>query len=88
MAFVRFWRARSIAMLTLGFREMDSFSQAKLSYVYGLRDQIAQLVWNLILKERMKSQSQVDGLTGLLSYSYFPGGRSARESPQVPEVTP
>jgi len=24
----------------------------------------------------------------LLSYSYFPGGRSARESPQVPEVTP
>lgn len=62
---------QAIAMLTLGFREMDSFSQAKLSYVYGLRDQIAQLVWNLILKERMKSQSQVDGLTGLLSYSYF-----------------
>jgi diguanylate cyclase (GGDEF)-like protein/putative nucleotidyltransferase with HDIG domain len=62
---------QSIAMLTLGFREMDSFSQAKLSYVYGLRDQIAQLVWNLILKDRMKSQSQVDSLTGLLSYSYF-----------------
>lgn len=62
---------QAIAMLTLGFREMDSFSQAKLSYVYGLRDQIAQLVWNLVLKERMKSQSQVDGLTGLLSYSYF-----------------
>jgi diguanylate cyclase (GGDEF)-like protein/putative nucleotidyltransferase with HDIG domain len=62
---------QAVAMITLGFREMDSFSQAKLSYVYGLRDQIAQLAWNLIMKERMKAQSQVDGLTGLLSYSYF-----------------
>jgi hypothetical protein len=30
---------QAIAMITLGFREMDSFSQAKLSYVYTLRDQ-------------------------------------------------
>lgn len=64
---------QSIAMLTLGFREMDSFSQAKLSYVYTLRDQIAQLIWNLVLQDRMKSQSQVDNLTGLLSYTYFQG---------------
>jgi diguanylate cyclase (GGDEF)-like protein/putative nucleotidyltransferase with HDIG domain len=64
---------QAIAMLTLGFREMDSFSQAKLSYVYGLRDQVAQLAWNLILQGRMKAQAQVDNLTGLLSYTYFQG---------------
>lgn len=62
-----------IALLTLGFREMDSFSQAKLSYVYTVRDQVAQLIWNLILQERMQSQAQVDNLTGLLSYTYFQG---------------
>ena len=62
---------RVIAMLTLGFREMDAFSQAKLSYVYTLRDQIAQLIWNLILQDRMNSQAQIDNLTGLLSYTYF-----------------
>lgn len=64
---------QAIAMLTLGFRVMDSFSQAKLSYVYTLRDQIAQLIWNLILQDRMKSQAQIDNLTGLLSYTYFQG---------------
>lgn len=64
---------QAIAMLTLGFREMDSFSQAKLSYVYTLRDQIAQLTWNLIMQERMKAQAQIDNLTGLLSYTYFQG---------------
>ncbi len=63
----------AIAMLTLGFKEMDAFSQAKLSYVYTLRDQIAQLIWNLILQDRMKSQTQVDNLTGLMNYSYFQG---------------
>ncbi|HEY9746216.1 MAG TPA: diguanylate cyclase [Oculatellaceae cyanobacterium] len=62
-----------IALLTLGFKEMDSFSQAKLSYVYTLRDQLAQLVWNLILRERMQVQAQIDNLTGLLSYTYFQG---------------
>ena len=81
---------QTIAMFTLGFREMDSFSQAKLSYVYGLRDQIAQLVWNLVLKDRMKSQSQVDGLTGLLSYSYFQSALEreiARADQQAGSVT-
>ncbi|MEB3286571.1 MAG: diguanylate cyclase [Vampirovibrionales bacterium] len=62
---------KTIAMMTLGFAEMDSFSQAKLSYVYTMRDQIAQLVWNLVLQERMKSQAQFDNLTGLLSHSYL-----------------
>lgn len=62
---------KTIAMMTLGFQEMDAFSQAKLSYVYTMRDQIAQLVWNLVLQDRMKSQSQIDNLTGLASYSYF-----------------
>ncbi len=62
---------RSVAMITLGFSEVDAFSQAKLSYVYTLRDQIAQLVWNLTLKERMSCQTQVDTLTGLLTHSYF-----------------
>lgn len=62
---------RAIAMVTLGFSEIDAFSQAKLSYVYTIRDQIAQLVWNLILQERMKNQAQVDNLTGLLSHSSF-----------------
>lgn len=64
---------QAIAMLTLGFKEMDAFSQAKLSYVYMLRDQIAQLIWNLVLQDRMKNQAQVDNLTGLLSYTYFQG---------------
>lgn len=64
---------QAIAMLTLGFREMDAFSQAKLSYVYSLRDQIAQLIWNLILQDLMKNQAQVDNLTGLLSYTFFQG---------------
>jgi diguanylate cyclase (GGDEF)-like protein/putative nucleotidyltransferase with HDIG domain len=63
----------AIAMMTLGYREMDAFSQAKLSYVYSLRDQVAQLIWNLVLRDRMKSQAQVDNLTGLLSYTYFQG---------------
>lgn len=62
---------KTIAMMTLGFSEMDAFSQAKLSYVYTLRDQVAQLIWNLVLQDRMKSQAQIDNLTGLLSYSYF-----------------
>ncbi|MBX2859747.1 MAG: diguanylate cyclase [Vampirovibrio sp.] len=62
---------RAVAMITMGFNEIDSFSQAKLSYVYTLRDQIAQLVWNLVLQDRMKNQAQVDSLTGLLSHSYF-----------------
>lgn len=62
---------RVIAMVTLGFSEVDAFSQAKLSYVYTLRDQIAQLVWNLTLQDRMKSQAQVDTLTGLLTHTYF-----------------
>ncbi len=60
----------TIAMLTLGFREVDAFSQAKLSYIYGLRDPMAQLIWNLILRDRMKPQTQIDNLTGLLSYTY------------------
>ncbi len=63
--------SKAIAMITLGFAEMDAFSQAKLSYVYTLRDQVAQLVWNLVLQDRMKLQAQIDNLTGLLSYSYF-----------------
>ena len=62
---------KAIAIVTLGFCEIDAFSQAKLSYVYTIRDQIAQLVWNLILQERMKHQAQVDNLTGLLSHSSF-----------------
>ncbi|MBY0404915.1 MAG: GGDEF domain-containing protein, partial [Cyanobacteria bacterium] len=62
---------RSIALITLGFSTIDAFSQAKLSYVYTIRDQVAQLVWNLILQERMKNQSQVDSLTGLLSHTSF-----------------
>jgi diguanylate cyclase (GGDEF)-like protein len=62
---------RTVALLTLGFQELDGFSQAKLSYVYGLRDALAQLIWNLILQERMKAQTQVDNLTGLLSYTCF-----------------
>ena len=60
-----------IAMLTLGFGEMDAFSQAKLSYVYGLRDSLAQVLWNLILREHMKYQAQMDNLTGLPSYTCF-----------------
>lgn len=62
---------RAIALITLGFHELDAFSQAKLSYIYTIRDQIAQLVWNLTLQDRMKTQAQIDNLTGLLSYSYF-----------------
>lgn len=62
---------KAIAMMTLGFAEVDAFSQAKLSYLYTLRDQIAQLVWNLTLRERMKSQAQIDTLTGLLTHTYF-----------------
>ncbi|MBK8190704.1 MAG: diguanylate cyclase [Vampirovibrionales bacterium] len=62
---------RVIAMITLGFSEVDAFSQAKLSYVYTLRDQIAQLVWNLTLQDRMKSQAQIDTLTGLMTHTYF-----------------
>lgn len=60
-----------VAMMTLGFGEMDAFSQAKLSYVYGLRDSLAQVLWNLILREHLKYQAQMDNLTGLLSYTCF-----------------
>ncbi len=62
---------RAVATLTLGFTEVDSFSQAKLSYLYTLRDQVAQLMWNLILKERMQFQAQMDSLTGLITHSTF-----------------
>jgi diguanylate cyclase (GGDEF)-like protein len=62
---------RAVALLTLGFQELDGFSQAKLSFMYGLRDSLAQLIWNLILQERLKAQTQVDNLTGLLSYTCF-----------------
>lgn len=62
---------KTIALLTIGLTEMDAFAQAKLSYVYTLRDQIAQLIWNLVLQDRMSHQAQVDNLTGLMGYSYF-----------------
>jgi diguanylate cyclase (GGDEF)-like protein len=62
---------RTIALITLGFDELDSFSQAKLSTVYLLRDQLAQLVWNLILQERLHNQPQLDNLTSLMTYSSF-----------------
>ena len=62
---------QTIAMCTMGFSSIDAFSQAKLSYVYTLRDQIAHVVWNLILQERMANQAQVDNLTGLLCHSSF-----------------
>lgn len=62
---------RAIAVITLGFKALDSFSQVKLSYVYQLRDQLAQVVWNLILQERIQNQPQVDNLTGLISHSSF-----------------
>jgi len=62
---------RTVATMTLGFAEVDAFSQAKLSYLYTLRDQVAQLIWNLILKERMQFQAQMDNLTGLITHSTF-----------------
>jgi|GEM_PF-391907 len=62
---------RTIALFTLGFQDLDAFSQAKLSYVYGLKDSLSQLIWNLTLQERMKIQTQMDNLTGLLSYTSF-----------------
>jgi len=62
---------RTIAVITLGFEALDSFSQAKLSYTYLLRDQLAQVVWNLILQERILNQPQLDNLTGLITYSSF-----------------
>ncbi len=62
---------RTIAVITLGFDQLDSFSQAKLSYVYLLRDQLAQLVWNLILHEQIQNQPQMDNLTGLMTHSSF-----------------
>src|SRR6478609_10035881 len=62
---------RTIALFTLGFQDLDAFSQAKLSYVYGLKDPLSQLIWNLILQERMKVHTQIDNLTGLLSYTSF-----------------
>jgi diguanylate cyclase (GGDEF)-like protein/putative nucleotidyltransferase with HDIG domain len=62
---------RAIGLLTLGFSDIDTFSQAKLSYVYTMRDQIAQLIWNLVLHERMEHHAQLDPLTGLMSHSTF-----------------
>lgn len=62
---------RTIAVITLGFEALDSFSQAKLSYTYLLRDQLAQVVWNLILQERIQNQPQLDNLTGLITHSSF-----------------
>ncbi len=62
---------RTIAVITLGFDALDSFSQAKLSYVYLLRDHLAHVVWNLILQERLQNQPQLDNLTGLITHSSF-----------------
>lgn len=62
---------KTIAVITLGFDTLDAFSQARLSYVYTLRDTLAQLTWNLILQERLMSQPQVDNLTGLMTHSSF-----------------
>lgn len=62
---------RTIMVISLGFDQLDSFSQAKLSYVYLLRDQLAQLVWNLVLQERIQNQPQLDNLTGLITHSSF-----------------
>jgi diguanylate cyclase (GGDEF)-like protein len=62
---------RAIAVITLGFRDLDHFSRAKVSYVYNLRETLAQLVWNLLLQQHMHQQTQVDNLTGLVNYSCF-----------------
>ncbi|MGE0199975.1 MAG: HD domain-containing phosphohydrolase [Candidatus Melainabacteria bacterium] len=64
-------KGKPIALVTLGFLDMDAFSQAKLSFVYTIRDALAQLIWNLLLQERMQSNAHMDNLTGLLSYSSF-----------------
>jgi diguanylate cyclase (GGDEF)-like protein len=63
--------SKAIALITLGFPELDAFSQAKLSYLYSIREHLAQLVWNLILQEQVSHQSQHDYVTGLITYSYF-----------------
>jgi diguanylate cyclase (GGDEF)-like protein/putative nucleotidyltransferase with HDIG domain len=62
---------RAIALITLGFRDLDHFSRAKVSYVYNLRETLAQLIWNLLLQQHMHQQTQVDNLTGLVNYSCF-----------------
>lgn len=62
---------KTMAVITLGFDTVDAFSQAKLSYIYLLRDQLAQLIWNLILQDRIQQQPQIDNLTGLITHSSF-----------------
>ena len=60
-----------IALLTLGFHDVDTFVQSKLSYVYSLKDLLAQLLWNLQLKEQIQTQASQHGLTGLNGYHAF-----------------
>lgn len=62
---------KTVALLTFGFTEVDSLAQAKLSYIYGIRDALAQLIWNLLLQERTVRQGQNDALTGLPHHSHF-----------------
>lgn len=56
---------KTVALVTLGFNELDSFTQAKLSSIYVLRDALAQAVYNLILQEQLEAQPPLDALTQL-----------------------
>ena len=60
-----------IATISVGFGELDTMTQAKLSYIYAMRDQLAQLVWNMLLEERLAQQALRDPLTGLYNFTGF-----------------
>lgn len=64
---------KTIAMISLGFNDVDNFAQAKLSSVYMLRDQLSQVTWNLILLEQLETTPPLDNLTQLPSLSRFEG---------------
>lgn len=64
---------RTVATLTIGFGELDTMTQAKLSFLYLIRDVLAQLIWNLLLQEKLYQQQPVcrDPLTGLADFNGF-----------------
>ena len=62
---------KTIAIISLGFSDVDNFAQAKLSSVYMLRDQLSQVTWNLILLEQLETTPPLDNLTQLPNLARF-----------------
>jgi diguanylate cyclase (GGDEF)-like protein/putative nucleotidyltransferase with HDIG domain len=74
---------RTVALVTLGFQHLNVLTQQSVSRIYQLRDQLSPLLWSLTLEARVKTRSERDPLTGLLTLSAFQRALRANRSTRL-----